>query len=67
MRFSRRDIAQDVVVSCCILHNIRKTYNERAKEYSENEYEIQRRISEDLHMYPHQRRLQDYLIQHYFN
>lgn len=54
MRFSRRDIAQDVVVSCCILHNIRKTYNERAKEYSENEYEIQRRISEDLHMYPHQ-------------
>lgn len=35
MRFRKKETAQDVVVSCCILHNVRKIIDTPEKEYSE--------------------------------
>lgn len=66
MRFSRKEIAQDVVVCCCILHNMRKNFDAQAKTYSNIEYLRQIEISEDLQTLP-QLSIQDYLIQHFFN
>lgn len=69
MRFRKKENTQDVIVSCCILHNIRKEFKKENKRYTELEYRQQRQISEYIQHYAHaqQFRLQNYLIDHYFH
>lgn len=67
MRFRQRETAQDVVVCCCILHNMRKSLDAPAKEYSNFEYEFQRQLSEDLRRQLQIVNLQDYIIDNFFN
>lgn len=66
MQFKKKETAQDVVVACCIIHNMRKIYDQPIKEYPEYEYRHQIQVSENLQRLPQQHRLQNYLINHYF-
>lgn len=69
LRFRKKETAQDVVVSCCILHNMRKSLDQKPKRYTEVERRQQIEISEHFHQYAQnsqQTRLQNYLIENYF-
>lgn len=64
---------QDVIVACCILHNMvqEEKPNENGNEIQEVERDFQRDISIRLAGVNHQRnrplRIQDFLVEHYFN
>lgn len=64
MRFRQRETAQDVVVCCCILHNMRKVLDAKPKKYSEFELEYQNQLSENFLNNPRARfvNLQQYII-----
>lgn len=66
MRFRKQARTQDVIVSCCVLHNMRKKFDTRKKKYTSNEYQHQIQISQHLQRQPQQQRLQNYLIENYF-
>lgn len=68
MRFAKKETAQDVVVCCCILHNMRKNYDYPIRnDYKREEYQLQRDIgAELLHTQPPQR-IQNFLVNHYFD
>lgn len=66
MRFKIKETAQDVILCCCILHNVRKMFDLPQKQYADYEYRQQIQISENIQRQPHDLRLQNYLIDHYF-
>lgn len=66
MRFKRNETAQDVVVSCCILHNMRKAFDKKTKHYTALEHRQQLQISAHFQQQAQQNRLQNYLIENYF-
>lgn len=67
MRFRIKETAQDVIVCCCILHNILKSFNKANKEYTANQHQQQLQIGQDLQRLPPQQRIQNYLIDNFFN
>lgn len=67
MRFKKKESTQDVIVSCCILHNLRKEFKKKDKKYTAMEYRQQRQISENIQQHAQQPRLQNYLINHFFH
>lgn len=67
MGFRKKEIALDVVVCCCILHNMRKSFDQNENEINENENQHQLRITTELERLPRNVRLQCHLIDHYFN
>ncbi|XP_055309089.1 putative nuclease HARBI1, partial [Sitodiplosis mosellana] len=69
LRFKTNKIAQDIVVSCCILHNLRKEFDQKPKHYTPLEQRQQIEISEHFQQHAQhsqQIRLQNYLIDNYF-
>lgn len=67
MRFAKKETAQDVVVCCCILHNMRKNYDYVLRDdYTREEYQLQRDIGAELLSQPPQR-IQNFLVNHYFD
>lgn len=69
MRFRQKETAQDVVVCCCILHNMRKNFDTQEKQYSEAECKFQIQISEYLNRQPQPQliNVQEYVMENYFN
>lgn len=69
MRFRKKETAQDVVVCCCILHNMRKIIDTPEKEYSEIACLFQNELSEHFNErpQPHLIILQDFIMQNYFH
>lgn len=68
MNFHKKETAQDVIVSCAILYNMRKQLR-RDEHYSIEEKQIQLTIEQNLLDAQDERRLriQDFLIDRYFN
>lgn len=72
MRFCKKDTAQDVVVSCCILHNFRKSIKQVPQVYNVIEYQLQNEINQNLfdaenNMGSQQFKIQNFLVNNYFN
>lgn len=67
MRFRKAETAQDVIVSCCVLHNMCKRFKKKNKHYTVSEYREQIQISGNLGHNANQIRLQNYLINNYFH
>lgn len=71
MRFRKKDTAQDVVVACCILHNLRKSIAQPPQVYNMNEYQLQNEIILDMfdaeqNMMPQQFKIQNFLVNNFF-
>lgn len=67
MRFRRPQNAQDVVVSCCILHNMRKYFRRGNENYTAMEMRQQNELSQRVQQLPPQQRLQNFLIDNFFH
>lgn len=67
MRFRKSETTQDVIVSCCILHNMRKQFRRKTKHYSALELGQQQEISDRLPRNQQRFRLQDFLINSHFH
>lgn len=72
MRFPKKETAQDVVVTCCILHNMRKATKQLRQVYTQNEYQHQNLITRNLleaeqNMRAQRFRIQNFLVDNYFN
>lgn len=73
MRFKKKETAQDVVVSCCILHNMRKIEKQQNHDFREVEFQRQIEIGQNvLHaernwLGREQFRIQNCLLQTYFH
>lgn len=48
MRFERKETAQDVVVSCCILYNMRKLAKPQTPRYDQQEFQQQIEIGQNV-------------------
>lgn len=74
MRFHKKETAQDVIVTCCVLYNIRKLIGEKhVNEYGDgeiaNQIEIgQQALRAERNFQRNQRdfRFQNFLINNYF-
>lgn len=69
MRFKKRAAAQDVVVTCCILHNMRKLTKVRNYDYTEIELLRQTAIADSweiVEMEDGEERMQNFLVHHHF-
>lgn len=74
MRFKKKNTAQDVVVCCCVLHNMRKMAKQNPNQYSNEEIIQQNQVSQSVldaeDNYQNQRqpfRIQNFLIQNHFD
>lgn len=67
VRFRRQETTQDVIVSCCILHNMRKEFDKINKNYTLLEYRRQIEISGNIPQHDPNFRLQNYLVENYFH
>lgn len=48
MRFERKETVQDVVVSCCILYNMRKLAKQETRQYDQQEFQQQIDIGQNV-------------------
>lgn len=67
MRFRSPRTTQDVIVSCCILHNIYKHFQKKDKKYTELEKMRVIRLCDDVQQLPQHHRLQNWIVQNYFD
>lgn len=64
MRFRDQKNTQDIIVACCILHNMRKEFDGKNEHYTNLEYRRQIEISANIQQ---PLRLQNYFLENYFN
>lgn len=67
MRFRKQHTTQDVIVSCCILHNMRKEFDRQNRNYTLREFQQQIQISANIPQNNQNLRLQNYLLDNHFN
>lgn len=60
---------QDIIVACCVLHNIARYEEGRIDPPNEEQIDVQIRVAAQLDDYQHahrKTRIQDFLIENYF-
>lgn len=70
MNFKKKETAQDVVVCCAILHNMRKMVEPNVCDYTREEIQRQLAIQQDFQVARMGRnalRIQDFLVNQFFN
>lgn len=63
--FKKPHYFQDVILSCCILHNMIKEADENAFEFPENEIDFQRNLGA-TYVQSNEMRIQNYLLNNHF-